>query len=215
MDPYKRAYKNLAAYKASLKDGPPPFKWSQYYYRFKEDISSFFETQWLNITIPFRRFKHSLSQVIAWFPIIWRTRDWDNCFLFEIMMFKIQRMRKNLEKNQRHVGWERKVRHMKIVEELCRRLSTGSFYSLNESIYDKQYCTCKHDYDVKEEAKSWCALTGRPISFSWYPWKFCSYCKAKSKIEIRNRKKGIPDKEKEDQSYLFNLLNKNIQTWWD
>ena len=34
----------------------------------------------------------SVKQLIAWFPIIWNTRDWDRDYLLEIMEFKMNRM---------------------------------------------------------------------------------------------------------------------------
>lgn len=80
-------------------------------------VSGFFRTS-------YRRIK----RLIDWFPVIWRDEDWDSAYLFEIMRFKISCIRKEIEKNQRHVGCERDIHNMKIAEELLRRNALSNFY---------------------------------------------------------------------------------------
>ena len=38
----------------------------------------------------------SIDQLIAWFPVIWKTHDFDQYYLLEIMQFKMKRMYKFL-----------------------------------------------------------------------------------------------------------------------
>ena len=40
----------------------------------------------------FRNIKYGIENLIKWFPIIVRDRDWDFAYLLEIMKFKIQNM---------------------------------------------------------------------------------------------------------------------------
>jgi hypothetical protein len=40
----------------------------------------------------FIHIRESVKQLVAWFPIIWNTRDWDREYLLEIMEFKMQRI---------------------------------------------------------------------------------------------------------------------------
>ena len=42
-----------------------------------------------------------------WLPIIWKDRDRDDHFIFEVLKFKIKNTADYTEKKQRFVGWER------------------------------------------------------------------------------------------------------------
>lgn len=48
----------------------------------------------------FRNGQQRLKGLIAWLPVIWKDEDWDQVYLFEIMRFKICRMRQEIDKNQ-------------------------------------------------------------------------------------------------------------------
>ena len=42
----------------------------------------------------FRQFRDGISNLIVWFPIIWKDRDWDHTFMLDILSFKLHRMNK-------------------------------------------------------------------------------------------------------------------------
>lgn len=66
---------------------------------------------WLwSIYCLFRTGKRRIVRFIAWFPVLWKDEDWSEHYLYEIMRFKISRIRKELDKNKRHVGYEKNVK---------------------------------------------------------------------------------------------------------
>ena len=74
-----------------------------------------------------------------WLPIVWKDRDWDYHFIFEVLKFKIKNTAKYTEKKQRFVGWEKEVRYMKICETLIDRIQT-EYYQTEYQDY--------HDFDM-------------------------------------------------------------------
>lgn len=157
----------------------------------------------------YRRFK----RFIAWFPILWKDEDWDSVYLLEIMRFKISRIRKEIEKNKHHVGYEKRVREMKIVEELLARNAWSDFYSkLSEELENKEKlgkCSCP------EETWAFEPYNPDPITGeSWgslYVDLSCEFCK-----NARSRWFKRDDiKQKEDLDFLFLYLRKHYKRWWD
>ncbi len=71
----------------------------------------------------FRNGYRRIKRFIAWFPVLWKDEDWDSAYLFEIMLFKISYMRQEMERDKRHVGYQRNVQDIKIAEELLKRIA--------------------------------------------------------------------------------------------
>lgn len=61
---------------------------------------------------------YGIKNLIRWFPIIWRDRDWDWVFLAEMMEYKLRRMSENLNKNVRGED----ARQCLLCAELLKRL---------------------------------------------------------------------------------------------
>lgn len=167
------------------------------------------QNPWYYFLSGFRRIK----RFIDWFPILWKDEDWDEVYLFEIMRFKTARMRKEIEKNQRHVGYEKNVRDMKVAEELLARASFSSFYweqYQQRKNNDKQgKCTCSEEtFLFKPNTND--PKTGEPTSYQWVDVS-CDYCKSMKRFwfEYKDLKK------KEDLNFLFKHLGKNVNRWWD
>jgi len=43
-----------------------------------------------NITYPFRDFYRRIKNVLRWLPIIWKDRDWDDSYITEILIKKLE-----------------------------------------------------------------------------------------------------------------------------
>ena len=69
-----------------------------------------------------------------WLPIIWKDRDWDNHFTFEVLKFKIKNTAKYTEKKQKFVGWEKEVKYMRICETLIDRIQ-NEYYQMEYQDY--------------------------------------------------------------------------------
>lgn len=64
------------------------------------------------------RFFDRAHNLWRWFPIIWKDKDWDHHFIFEILKFKLNNVADQLESTQWFVGYEREVQRIR----LCIRL---------------------------------------------------------------------------------------------
>lgn len=55
------------------------------------------------IRIPIRKSRIGFSNLWFWFPIIWKTRDWDKHYLMEMLIIKLRKHR-DYQKNRGHVA---------------------------------------------------------------------------------------------------------------
>lgn len=157
-----------------------------------------------------KRIYRRIHRFIVWFPVIWKDEDWDHVYLYEIMRFKISRMRKQIEKNKGHLDWEKTAKGMRIAEILLERQSFSDFYSDNDD-KNKEFCTCDDPAWVKhieeEEEKEKIASEGKYYR-KWIS-PLCEWCCRK--IQLHREYK----KTKEDYEFMWNHIRKNSMRWWD
>jgi len=79
------------------------------------------------------------GNLIKWFPVIWRDRDWDHHFLFEVLRFKLENMEWVFSKYGCGIGSERDAKRMRICIELIKRIQEDN-YNGDYSINDRQLC---------------------------------------------------------------------------
>jgi hypothetical protein len=167
----------------------------------------------MKLVSSFRSGYRCIRRVVAWFPVLLKDEDWDPAYLFDILRFKISRMRREIEKNKRHIGYEKDVRDMKVAETLLERLGFSDFYwDLAKQLENEEKgenCTCPEEV-IKFEPCAFNLKTKEPTFYQSFD-RSCSYCQ-----KARNRwYKRRECKEKADLDYLFSHLRKKIQRWWD
>ena len=135
-----------------------------------------------------------LKRFIAWFPIIWRDEDWDSAYLFEIMRFKLSRLRISFQKNNRHHCCDDICQQIRITEVLLERFAFNDVLLPESGKRYPEFCSCMPN--------NW-----RELTQGWRGGRFCKYCVTSLKND---------EKIKKD---LFKLLWKNFEkhslNWWD
>jgi hypothetical protein len=62
-----------------------------------------------------------------WFPIIWKDRDWDDHYIFEVLKFKVLNTANHIEEHDRFVGCETEVKYMRVCVKLMERIQTEHY----------------------------------------------------------------------------------------
>lgn len=47
-----------------------------------------------------------IRRVIAWLPVIWKIREWDESYIEEVFLFQLKRTIDHIEKHKYFEGWE-------------------------------------------------------------------------------------------------------------
>lgn len=155
----------------------------------------------------FRSIVYGIRNLVYWLPVVWRSGDYDDHFLWMVIQHQIKAMRNHIHKHRMHLEWEKDVRHMDTVVYLLGRILRCK-YSTNAYI--------RHE-------KRW----GKPVSV-WLPterettlrWEMM-YPKANT-WEEQDRAAREAHKSAEHARYLenqdfemfFDLLRKYSRDWW-
>ena len=171
-----------------------------------------------------RTFWTGLKNLWYWFPVIWKDRNWDDNYIFEVMMHKLKAQSKYIGARDIHVGAKRDAEVMMT----CVRLM--------EKVKEEYYSIEYFDY---HEAKSW--LEDIPEKKGYSSWNsriikenFDDYFKKYPLIHKRVLNgEGVFDLEgrEEDKQtiamnighinhlrarkLLFKIMEQNIEGWWD
>ena len=60
----------------------------------------------------FRTLKIGISNLWAWLPIIWKDRDWDSWFIYQIIEFKLRRQSNYIGRKDRHTRAQEDAKDM-------------------------------------------------------------------------------------------------------
>jgi len=156
----------------------------------------------------FRDIKIGIKNLITWFPVIWKDRQWDHWFIYEILHKKLSLTEYHIRNYGHHVRAEQDADNIKKCVLLLKRLKDDE-YSENA---------------FKQHREKW----GEP-KFIWKESDRPDCHKLliehdtikteEDKIQERKDFKNAYDHEdylkQQDLDLLFKIIRKHIQTWWD
>ena len=173
-----------------------------------------------------KMFKTGVQNLIYWFPIIWKDRNWDSHYIFEIMMHKIKAQSKYIGSRDIHTRAQRDAEIMMTCVRLMKQID-DEFYSSEYS----DYHTTKHwfaDVPGKEGLSSWeSRLLEENFDeyFKKYPLVYKRVLKGegvfhldgKNDLDIKQRIAMNIGHINHDRArkLLFKIMEQNIERWWD
>ena len=144
----------------------------------------------------YHNIKDGITNLIYWFPVIWKQRDWDGSYIYELLLHKLKRIQKR--------PWEKYIeggnvskRYVNISIKLLEELIED-----NESRYIPKECVGEMKFEDIPKGEKF----GR-ITFLW-PFPEAEEIYKKALI------KGVKRLEKA-RKLLFSILEKRIGYWWD
>ena len=166
-----------------------------------------------------RNFVRGVKNLIKWGPIIWKDRDWDDSFLFEIIKFKILNMSESHGKTMTYVGSQRNVEIMDTIVRLIDKFQTEHYQHEFLDYIDDEYSFVQIEGTDSFEMKTVNLRNDLDQYFAKYPL-------------LKNRATNHPfyQKNPSDNSLgmsmgkvqhdrakrlIFELLNRNVEKWWE
>jgi hypothetical protein len=186
---------------------------------------------WKTIGWRLRQFKVSVKNLIRWFPIIWRDRDWDGHYIWEILKNKLRWQAKYIGDRDWHTRSEIDAKRMRLCANLIDKVQ-DEFYSSEYMDYHKT----KHWFEPVPDKEGYSSWESRQLSenfddyFKKYPLIYKKVL-ADKKLQIF----GIEPKDGETEAdakqriamnighhnherarkLLFLIMEENIEGWWD
>lgn len=170
-------------------------------------------------------FISGVKNLIRWFPVIWKDRDWDHSKIYDVLKFKLQKQAEYIGGRDFHTRAKRDAEVMMT----CVRLID----KVQEEYYDAEYM------DYHETEHNWLDTDNPEYkqlhtvelseNFDAY---FKKYPSTMRKVLANPKSFDYIDKDYKDeksalamliahanqtkaQALLFKIMNDNIRRWWD
>lgn len=159
-----------------------------------------------------------VKNLIRWFPTIWKDRDWDDYFLFELLQRKLKHQAKHIRESDFH----REAKRDAEIIETCIRLIT----LVQSEEYNMEYMDYyKDDFDfVDSDTPSYKELKITEVSENLDEY----FAKRKSAYRYVLKHGGIVGNDTKKhiaismshythnraRKILFRLLERNVERWW-
>ena len=166
-----------------------------------------------------RNFVLGVRNLIKWGPVIWKDRDWDDTFLFEIIKFKISKMAESHGKVLPYQGFERNIEIMNTIVRLIDKFQSEHYLHEYFSYVDDEYTFEKiegsNDYEMKiknlrddldQYLTKYPLLKKRAVNHEIYKGQPSSTRLAMAMGFVQHERA---------KRLIFELLNRNVDKWWD
>jgi hypothetical protein len=144
-----------------------------------------------------------MQNVWRWFPVVWKDRDWDEYYIYEILKTKLEKQATSIYNNGIHVDAKYDAERM----FLCVRLIEMQ----QEELYEYEWTDPIYDESFDEYFKK-------------YPRQYKRALAGEFNRNLRSIKKHEEDiiameisleNQKRSRKLLFRILEQNITRWWD
>jgi hypothetical protein len=167
-----------------------------------------------------------IKNLIKWFPVIWKDRDWDSHYIFSILEHKLKLQSEGISKRNIHTNAQRDAEIMRTCIKLMEKIREGYY----ESEY-MDYHKSKYWFEPIKDRPGYSTWESEIISenfddyFKKYPLIYKRVLNGEGIFSIINNK----NKEKKERianniahinqnrahKLLFKILEQNILKWWD
>jgi len=169
-------------------------------------------------------FKTGIKNIIYWFPIIWKDRNWDSHYIFEIMMHKLKAQSKYIGERDIHTRAKRDAEVMMTCVRLMK-LVQDEFYSSEYMDYHKtknwfEPCKDKEGYSTWESKE---LEENFDDYFAKYPLIYKRVINGEGVFNLEGREDDnqviamniAHINHNRARKLLFKIMEQNIEGWWD
>ena len=192
------------------------------------------ELYWTKIGYKVRGFFTSVGNLIKWFPVIWKDRDWDDHYIFEVFKFKLEKQAKYIKEKGFHTNSDLDAKRMMLCVKLMKKVQED-FYTMEYMDYEEKDFFFVPTGEGIEDGEGGYYMETRLKKENLNDF-FKKYPLVYKKI-ITNKKYHIFKMDNEDltsyevksrialnigrynheraRKLLFKILSENIERWWN
>ena len=168
---------------------------------------------------------YGIRNLIKWFPIIWKDRDWDSSYIYKVLQFKLEQQAYGIGSRDRHVGADRNTEIMLMCARLCKLQQEGE-YEMEYLDYLQQDI----EFVPTDETKKWYTMESTQISddldeyFARYPRQYKRVMNGEitwygKPTDTSDRKEIamviVNENQIRSRKLLFKTLEENVDMFWD
>ena len=172
-----------------------------------------------------KEFASGIKNLWRWFPTIWKDRDWDHSYVYEIIRVKLEHQAKSIGNRDRHTTAKRDSDRMRLVAKLIK-LQQDDFYSMEYM----DYHDAKYDFVPTDETEQWYTMEDTLISERFDEY-FAKYPRQYQLILAQEMMSDTPMLHPDQKKYIamaiahtnmqrcrkliFKIMESEIEKWWD
>lgn len=169
-------------------------------------------------------FKTGVKNLWYWFPIIWKDRNWDSHYIFEVMKHKLSAQANYIGTNDRHTRAQQDARRMRLCIKLMSKVQEED-YTMEYMDYHKDRiwftdCEDRPDSSLMNSEQVWEKFDDY---FKKYPLIHKRVMNGEGVFSLEGRE---DDKHviamniahlnhDRARKLLFKIMEENIEGWWD
>jgi hypothetical protein len=179
-----------------------------------------------------KNFIEGVKNLWKWFPVIWKDRDWDSFFIYEVIRVKLNNQAEYIGGKNRHTNAKRDAELMRLTSRLIQRCQ-DDHYNMEYMDYHESNILWLDVTDVDnipEKYKDSKRLEIEEISenFDEYFKKYPRQYKRVMSGEVNRFSRPVEEKDKnliameiahENQDrcrkLVFKIMSNRVEGWWD
>ena len=170
------------------------------------------------------QFKRGIKNLIYWLPVIWKDRNWDDHYIFEVLKHKLKAQAKYIGDRDFHTRAQLDAKRMKLCVKLIQ-LVQDETYQMEYMDYhkDRVWFTDVEDRPGNSLYNSEVVSENFDDFFKKYSLVYKRVLKGEGPFNLEGReddKKIIAMNiahvnQERVHKLLFKILEQNIRGWWD
>lgn len=170
--------------------------------------------------------REGIRNVIYWFPIIWKDRNWDSHYIFEILKHKLKAQAKYIGDRDMHTRAKQDARRMRLCISLMQKVQEEDYTVEYMGYYgDRHWFT---DCEDNPESVVWNSeITSENFNdyFKKYPLIYKRVMKGEGVFTLDGRDDNDLKRvialniahlnHDRARKLLFKIMQENIEGWWD
>lgn len=160
-------------------------------------------------------FIKGIKNLWNWFPVIWKDRDHDHHFIYEMLIHKLEKQAKYIGKRDWHTRSKREAEKMLLCARLVR-IQQEDLYRFEFTDYLEE--------DIKfiptDETEKWFTVGSTIIrdNLIEYFYKYRRQHRLLDKTDKNTKHIAIEiahNNQERSRKLLFKIMEENIDKWWD
>ncbi len=171
-------------------------------------------------------FKQGIKNIWYWFPVIWKDRDWDGHYIFEILQHKLTAQANYIGRRDFHTRAQQDARRMRLCVKLIKKVQEED-YTMEYMDYhkDRIWFTPVEDNSGNSLWNSEEVWEKYDDYFAKYPLVYKKILKGEGVFTLDGRNEADMKRviamniahlnHDRARKLLFKIMEENIEGWWD
>lgn len=151
---------------------------------------------------------YGIKNLIRWFPVIWKDRNWDQYFIYVILHRKLSLAEKAL-RNGYHLYADKTADNVKLCVLLLDRLIKDEYHEIAFKQHKRKWGEADFQFKKLQDG------TGNSLLNIVYPNVKNEKDKENERKDFLRSIKNSDELRNQDIDLLFETMKKHIQGWWD